>query len=170
MQEQRLQATVLFTLHLKCSRISELHLKAKRLSFQAREMLLSTLRRRLRHSAQRLLHFPTQTVIFMMKTESTLMRLRKSRRLTEAELRNILSIVPKLNTPKARVFGQSSAILRFPAQHRTSLHLTMQKLSLQTVASSLQKAQICRPPQKQSITSRQMVYYSFPARQPMQLA
>ena len=143
MQEQKLRATVLYTSHRKCLRIWELRLTAKLLLFQVRVTLLSTLRRNASSWALRLLLFRIQTDIYMMKMALIWLPLRKSKRLREAESRNILNIVLTLSTQRARVSGQSSVILLFRAQLRTNFFLMTQRHLLQTAVRLLQRALIC---------------------------
>ena len=68
------------------------------------------LARRLRSLAVRLLQCQTLTAGYMIKTVSTLLLLKKSRKLNVDVSKNMQKLNPVLNTMKVRAYGQLNVI------------------------------------------------------------
>ena len=79
----------------------------------------------------------------MMLKVSTLMLLRKSRKLKDSVLQSIRTIVLTQSTTKANSIGQLSVMLHFHVLHRMSLTKKMLKDLSLTVAMLLPKALTC---------------------------
>ena len=84
-----------------------------------------------------------KVVGFMMLKVSTLMLLRKSRKLKDSVLQSIRTIVLTQSITKANSIGQLSVMLHFRVLHRTSLTRKMLKDLSLTVAMLLPKALTC---------------------------
>ena len=143
--------------------------KARQQLFQVLVTLLSTLFRKHSRWVLRLLHVQIQQVGFMILKESMQTFLKKSRKLREQDLQNMLLQGLQLNIMKDVEYGRLNVISLFHVLHRMNYLSMMLSSQQQTDVKLFVKVLICLQQLMQQNTYRKTAYGSLVVRLLMQV-